>query len=996
MQLVTRTTLALLAALVLLPSAAYAQLQGVVTDDTGAVLPGVTVEAASPALIEGVRTTVTGGEGRYAIPALRPGEYTVSFILPGFATVVVEGVAVSTAGATTVDASMQVGGLEETITVTGEAPIVDVTTATRAAVLSGETVDALPSDRNYLGLARLIPGTSAGSDGGRENNIGGSGLGEVGGDISVHGSRENDQRVMLNGVPTQTLQAGGALGGQTPDLGSAAEVTVEHTAVSAELSTGGLRINFVPRDGGNTFATSNFFAFGNNALQSSNFTQALQDAGLRSPDEIDYNYDLSVAFGGPIVQDKLWFWFSGRTQETSRFVGGVVGNANAFDPNNLTYVADPSVRGQTQGYNLQSSVRLTWQATPRNKIAGTYKRDRWCTCPDQPSSESPEAVEDFRFPRLTQEHLEWTSPVTNNLLLEWVGLHLFERWGNMHPHQTGPLHSFADNQQAIANANRLVAIQDQGLNIWYGLNDTFNNTLVPNYAWRATATYVTGTHNIKVGLNNVNGKLEQTNYKLNNMSYRFRNGVPNRITINSTPILQGGQQDMDLGLYIQDTISLDRMTIGLAVRYDQFQTSYPAGSLGPAEFDPDRNMSWEAGDILDFSDITYRSSLTYDLFGDGRTAVKVTANKYLEGQTLNGIGQANNPASRIANNTTINWRDADHDLFPDCDLLNPLANGECSSWSNPGFGSLRPAASYSTDLLSGFGNREANWEYSVGLQREVARGMSIDVGYFRRNWFNLQAVDNRAVGAEDYTTFSMVVPTDSRLPNGGGYTLTGLRAITDAGRAKGTDNITLRAKEIGEFKEHWQGFDVNFQARLQNGLQLQLGTSTGRTAFNDCDLQALLPESNLTRSAEFCDRAEPWLTSIKGYAVYTIPNIDVQVSGTMQSDPGNPINANFVATNAYLAANSTLGRALAGGAANATFELAAPDEMRLDRRTLLDLRFGKVLRVGGSRSLVALDIFNTLNTDALLGVNTTFGSGFMAPREITQARVFKFSMQFDW
>jgi hypothetical protein len=891
---------------------------------------------------------------------------------------------------------MQVGGLEETVTVTGEAPIVDVTTATRAAVLSGETVDALPTDRNYLGLARLIPGTSAGSDGGRENNVGGSSLGEVGGDISIHGSRENDQRVMLNGVPTQTLQAGGALGGQTPDLGSAAEVTVEHTAVSAELSTGGLRINFVPRDGGNTFSTSNFFAFSNGSMQGNNFSQELQDAGLSSPDEIDYNWDGNIALGGPIAQDRLWFWFSGRRQETSRFVAGVVGNANAFDPNNLTYVPDNSIRGQSQGTNVQSSLRLTWQASQRLKIAGTYKRDRWCTCPDQPSNESPEAVEDFRFPRLTQEHLEVTSPVSNNLLLEWVGLHLFERWGNMHPHQTGWAYSFADNPTAVANAFSLTSVQDQGLNITYGLNDTFNNTLVPNYAWRASATYVTGTHNIKVGVNNVNGILEVTNYKLNNRSYRFRDGVPNRITLNGTPTFQAASQDYDFGVYAQDTITLDRLTLGAAVRFDWFKTCYPAGSLGPSEYTPNRDLSFGAGDILDFSDITYRSSVTYDLFGDGRTAVKVTANKYLEGQTLNGIGQANHPIGRLANSTFINWNDADGDLFPDCNLLNPAANGECSSWATPGFGTLEPEDSYSEALLGGFGNREANWEYSVGVQRELVRGVSVDVGYFRRNWFNLEAVDNRAVDASDFTFFDMVVPTHPELPDGGGYTLTGLRAITNAGRAQGTDNITLRAREIGEFKEHWQGMDVSLNARLQNGLQFQIGTSTGRAAFNDCDIQNQLPESNLTRSLAFCERAEPYLTSVKGYAVYTIPTIDVQLSGTFQSDPGNPINADFQATNAYLAANSTLGRPLAGGAANVTFELAEPDQLRLDRRNLLDLRIGKVLRVGGSRALVALDLFNALNSNAVLGVNETFGASWLAPREIVQARVAKISLQFDW
>ena len=1000
MHVVTRTAQALVAALVLLPAAALAQgtLQGVVQDTSGGVLPGVTVEAASPVLIEGSRVTVTGGEGRYTITALRPGTYSITFSLPGFATVIQEGVQITTAGAVTVDAQMQVGGLEETVTVTGEAPIVDVTTATRAAVLSTDTVDALPTDRNYLGLARLIPGTSAGGDGGRENNIGGSAIGEVGGDLSIHGSRENDQRVMLNGVPTQTLQAGGALGGQTPDLGSAAEVTVEHTAVSAELSTGGIRINFVPRDGGNTFSTSNFFTFATNAMQGSNFTSELQAAGLRSPDEIDKNWDVSFAFGGPIVQDRLWFWFSGRKQEADRFVAGVQANANAFNPNAFLYVPVEGSRAREQGTNTQSSLRITWQASPRNKIAGTYKRDRWCTCPDQPSNRSPEAIWDFRFPRLTQEHGEWTSPVTNNLLLEAVGLHLYERWGLMDPFGDAWGFSFRDNPEAIANAPNLVSIQDQGLNLTYGKSPFYRNTVVPNYAWRAAATYVTGTHNIKIGINNVNGYLAQTQYQVgSNLAYRFRNGVPNRITINGTPFTNAANQDYDFGVFVQDTITLDRVTLGGAVRFDWFKTSFDERTIGPGEFVPSRNFTFPAGDILDFQDVTYRSSVTYDVFGNGRTAIKATASKYLEGQTLNGIGRAGDPVARLANNTNINWNDADGDFHPDCNLLNPAANGECSSWSNPGFGSLRPAQSFSDQLLNGFGNREANWEYSVGVQTELFTGASIDVGYYRRNWQNLQVVDNRAVTAADFTFFDMVVPTHAELPEGGGYTLTGLRAITDAGRAKGTDNITLRAKEIGEFTENWQGVDVSFNARFQNGLQLQIGTSTGRTALNDCDLVTdQLADRDLDRSTGFCDRTEAYSTSVKAYAVYTIPVVDVQLSGTFQSDPGNFINADFVADNAYLAANSTLGRALAGGARNITVELAQPNTLRLDRRNLLDLRFGKVLRAGGSRAVVSLDVFNALNTDAVLGVNQTFGAGWLSPREIVQARLMKVSVQFDW
>jgi hypothetical protein len=998
MRALARRALALLA-LVLLPSAAFAQLgtlQGEVTDTSGAVLPGVTVEASSPVLLQ-PRVTVTGGEGRYTIVQLQPGTYTVTFTLPGFATAIQETVQVSTAGAAVVNAVMQVGGLEETVTVTGEAPVVDVTTATRAAVLSADTVDALPTSRNYLGLARLIPGTSGGDD----TDVGGSRTQGVGGQVSIHGSRPNDQRVTLNGVMTQTLQAGGGLGGQVPDMGTAAEVTVEHTAVSAELAQGGVRINFVPRDGGNTFSTSDFFTFSNESMQGDNFTQELQDAGLGTPNRIDRNYDFNFAFGGPIAQDRVWFWFSGRRNQADFFTP-VFWNQNAFNPNSFLYEADTTRPGEEFGTTVQSSLRITWQASPRNKIAGTYKRDRWCQCPQSGgATESPEAGEDFRFPRLTQEHLEWTSPISNNLLLEAVGLHLFERWGNMHPHQTGPLHSFSDIPEAIANVNNLVSIQDQGLgNLTYGLNNTFNNTLVPNYAWRVAATYVTGTHNVKVGVNGVNGFLAQTQYKLNNVSYRVRtaNGVttPNRVTINGTPTFDKSTQDFDLGFFLQDTVTLDRVTLGGAIRYDMLRTGYPDGVLGQSEFTPNREFAYSAGTILDFTDVTWRSSVTYDLFGTGRTAIKATASKYLEGQTLNGIGRAGHPVARLANSTNINWHDDDGDFFPDCDLLNPLANGECSAWQTSNFGDVNPAQSFSGDLLTGFGNREANWEYSAGIQHELTTGVSIDVGYFRRNWQNLQVTDNRNLTAQDFTFFDLVVPSDARLPDGGGYTLTGFRAITEAGQAKPEDEIDLRAKEIGDFTETWQGVDVNLNARLQNGLQLQFGTSTGRTGLNDCALTDQLPERDQDRAIGFCDRTEPYQTQLKGYAVYTIPTIDVQISGTFRSTPGDFVNANFNATNAYLAANSTLGRPLAGGASNITVELIEPNTVQLDRLNQLDLRFGKVFRIGGARSVVSLDLFNALNIDAVLNANQTFNADWLAPQSILDARVAKISLQFDW
>ena len=184
-------------------------------------------------------------------------------------------------------------------------------------------------------------------------------------------------------------------------------------------------------------------------------------------------------------------------------------------------------------------------------------------------------------------------------------------------------------------------------------------------------------------------------------------------------------------------------------------------------------------------------------------------------------------------------------------------------------------------------------------------------------------------------------------------------------------------------------------ARLQNGLTIQVGTSTGRTSENDCELQAKLPETNLTRPSQFCDRVTPWLTQFKGYVTYVLPKIDVQVAGTFRSTPGDAINATFTPTNAYLAANSTLGRNLAGGDSSVSFDLLEPNSMYLDRRNQIDLRFGKVLRLGQYRAAVNLDLYNAINSNTVTAANTSFDT-WLAPTSILSGRLAKLSFTFDF
>ena len=1004
---------ALAGALVLLvPSMALAQASiiGYVKDTSGAVLPGVTVEAASPVLIEKARTVVTDSSGRYQIVDLRPGTYTVTFTLAGFNTFKRDGVVLAGTAAQTVDADLRVGSLEETITVTGEAPVVDTHTLTKQQVLSSDVVDALPSARNYVTLARMVSGTNASGNG--ANDVGGSLIQDVGGSLTVHGSRTTDQRVTANGINTMTLQAGGNIGGQTPDVGSAAEVSIDTTSLSADLPTGGVRINFIPRDGGNRFADSAFFTFATEGLQGDNFSEDLRAAGMPTPTKIVNNFDFNEAFGGPIKRDKVWFWFSTR-YNTVKNEAGIFTNANAFKVNEWLYVptTTPAVN---EGQQFNNSLRVTWQVNPKVKVAGTYKADKWCNCPSQISAtRAPEAARDRRFPRLRQEHGELTSPITSRLLFETVVMHLFERWGDMHLRAKG---GSLDDPALEALLPDLISVTEQSNNLIYRGRDTNNNTLVPNWAYRAAMSYVTGTHAFKVGFNRTHGFLEEYQYSMNPVSYRFQTvgGVttPNLITMQNRPYTAISNMDNDLGIFAQDRWTMDRITLNLALRFDAMQTSFPEQTVGPAPLVPNRNITFPETENLNWKDVSYRTGLVYDLTGNGKTALKVAFNKYLLGQTLNGIGRNPNPVLAMTQSVNRSWTDGNRDFVPQCDLLNPLQNGfgsdTCGTISDLSFGTVRPSDLYDKDLTTGWGHRPSNWEFSVGVQREIIPRVALDAGYFRRIWKNFQVTDNLLLTPEDFTQFSLTVPTDPNLSTSG-QTLTGLYNVipTKFGQVQ---NLNTLSDKYGKQIDHWNGFDISINARLQNGLTLQGGMGTGKQIEDNCEVVAKLPEMlNLAgvnaantanapaqwRPAQFCHREEPMLTGFKALAIYIIPRVDVQVSGSFRSTPGTSLSVGYVATNQILGSSSTLGRPLSGNQANMVVGIEKPNEAYTERRNELDMRIGKVLRFAKTRTVVSIDLYNALNANPMIVQNQAYAS-YLRPVEILNARLIKFSWAFDF
>jgi hypothetical protein len=1015
---------------------AQAAIAGQVKDASGAVLPGVTVEAASPVLIEKTRAVVSDGSGNYRIENLRPGTYTVTFTLTGFSIVKHDDVMVSGSGVTTADATLRVGAVAETITVTGETPLVDTASTKKEVVLDHDAVQNLPSSRQYFTLARVAPGTVGGG-----SDVGGAGIADVGQSLTVHGSKAVDQRVLLNGLSIMTLQAGGNIGGQQPDVGSAAEIAVDTTSLSAEMATGGVRINFIPRDGGNTFSNSTFFTFANQSMQGNNYTDALKAAGLATPTQLDSTWDLNESVGGPIRRDQVWFFFSTRFNRANAFAG-IFANKNAYNRNAWTYVPDTSSPAENNGKVQQNNLRLTFQATPKIKVAVEQKVDSWCNCPwyigvNGATLRAPEAGNDRRFPRLRQTHVEFTSPVTERFLLEFVGMYLFERWGNMDLRATDNGGSLPPAQAAAIQ--NMISVTEQSSGLIYRSyastpNGGLNNTLVPNYTYRVAASYVTGTHTFKTGWNDTFGHLDTYNYAYQPISYTFLNGVPNSLTEYGAPFLSISDENHDFGAFAQDTWKLNRTTVIGAIRYDWFKTGFPAQTVGPGSSLVglgSRNISFPAQDNLDWKDITYRTGMVYDVRGEGKSALKVAVNKYLLGQTLNGFGVSPNPVNALQTFTTRSWTDSNRNFAVDCDLTNPAAQNltasggdSCGAIANKAFGTAIPGQTFDPDLLTGWGHRPSNWEFSAGIQQQLPARMSLEVSYYRRIWENFPVVHNVLTGPGDFQQFTMTVPTDPRLPNGGGYQLTYYNI--NPNKFGQVQNYNTLSDKYGHEYEHWNGVDVSISGRLKNGLRFQAGTSTGHTVADNCAVIAQLPEmltngpANAGGTAaagpqlatQFCHLEEPWMTNFKALAIYTVPRVDVQLAVTVRSVPGitntngngaggaqpSGLAANFVATNAYLAANSNLGRPLAGNASNTTLQIVNPDTVYLDRDNQVDLRIGKVFKFLRARSTVSLDLYNLLNANTILTANAAYAltnNVWQAPTSISNPRLAKISLTLD-
>jgi len=1030
---------------VLSPAVALAQtsaIAGTVKDTSGAVLPGVTVEVSSPALIEKTRSSVTDGSGQYKVDALRPGIYSVTFTLPGFNTVKRDNVELTSDFTAAINGEMKVGAVEETITVSAESPVVDVQNITARTVMTRDVLDAIPTGRNIQAIGIMIPGTAiaVGGGGALSRDVGGSGNLQQS-PLQYRGSGDTVQTI--EGLRLNNLCAQGQYSGVYWNDGSFQEISYVTGADSAEMGQGGMRVNMVPKDGGNQFHGTFFGNFAPNSWASDNcdaggtggFCQRQELSGdltynpnnkLKDVSRVDKIWDINPNIGGPIMKDRIWFNFTYRYWGVNKTVVDSYYDSN---PNPYIYTADTSRQGIDDGHIRSYAGRVSAQLSQKDKISYYHDdqnkvRAHWGIS----STISPEASAIQATPTSFVSVSKYTRTHTNRLLFD-AGLGVYDQ-------------EYQENYQpdVLAVTPNAVTLVDQSTGrtaaAWNAPADHFSKLFTEQFA----ASYVTGSHSVRFGATISQAKWRLTQRYTRDVQPVTYNGLLPNGNLNPVSVTLRIPTDRrnsiknDSAVFAQDKWTFRRATVNAGLRWDWFIGSVDPETLPAGTFnqsitydqcsDGKNNLAQGCvGQVTNWKDLSPRIGVAYDLFGTGKTAIKGSVARYVAGIGLaaGSTVDNNNPETTVGLTDVRAWRDLDNNGAP----FNPdgsvQLNELTASTSTPSFGK-NVATTTTTDpaILSGWGARGYNWEYTISAQHELMPRVSIAGGWFRREFGNQTiTVDNRFSQAKgSFDSFCVNAPANPNLLTPSGYQVCGMYDLKPAIAANpGTPSSTLTFSDKvapGGESNVYTGFDFNLTARPRPGFFLNVGVAASKRIFDQCALVdygvlSLLTGATTTMSEVYpdgsraCHQNLPYRPDLKLSGSYRLP-YDVQFSGTFQFTRGVQTGGaapSVLATWATGVANTTLGRPYANAAATRTVNLLPVGEnYGFYNLKQLDLRASKVVKFGQFRTRFDFDAYNVFNNNWPFTISSTFSntatSNWLRPTNVLQSRFFKLGVNFDF
>jgi len=799
---------------------------GVVKDQTGGVLPGVTVEISSPALIGGVQSIVTDARGQYRVVDLRPGTYTISCALPGFQTVRVEGVVLRASFTATVNVDMSAASVAETITVSGASPLVDVRTNVSERSIDQTLLEGVPTARGIFAVAALVPGMTTNIP-----DVGGSETHQLT-RLSVHGSEDRDVSFNSDGLDITGNNGNGGIGVTYYNQGLQEEVSVQSKALPAEIGGGGIYLNMVSKDGGNQFKGSTFLSYTRDSLQSGNVSDAQRALGMTDPARVDSLLDFNPTFGGPLINNRLWFMGSYRYWRNNRL------EANTYNPDGtqaldrqLLVNYSAKISAQVNNSNRLGFL-IDW-----NKKYREERRDRTALY----QFISPEASK-WQRQGGPIGNARWTSTLRDDFLLE-AGFS-FNRisWFTWAQPSVDPL-----------TLPRL----DLALSLLEGRAETELDRDIPqNRTLSAFSTWFPkwqGSHVVRFGVQYNNAPYFNRNKTGGlDLTARFRNRVPDSVTVWNTPV-ENRIRIVDVGVFVQDSWTIrDRLTLNVGTRFERYVGSIDPQTAPAGVFVPERRFD-EITDVPNWNSFVPRLAVVYDLTGKGRTAFKANASKYMQKQGASFMNQVN--PLRL-NSEIRSWSDTNGDRFPQPSEIGPPR------------GELDRGASVRLDPDLA---RPYQWEYTATLEHQLTQRIGVTVSYFRRKYFDVYQAVNQALTDADYVPVTIASPLD-----GQPFTLYN-QTSASVGRF---DNIVKNFDELGS---RYNGFEISFDRRLADNFSLFGGYTLG--SHKECTSASTNPNDRINSCGNHLFDSTH-IANVSG--LYRLPG-DVMLSGHYQYKTGQPL-----------------------------------------------------------------------------------------------------------
>ena len=895
---------------------------------------------------------------------------------------------------------MSVGNIEETVTVTGESPVVDIQSTQRQQVMDREMMDTIPTGHTIYARAQLIPSV-------RMSQV------DVGGTramqttyIAAQGADDDQTSINVNGMSIMSMGSDGSHTGYYNEYGYS-EVTFETTQSGAESARGGIRVNMIPKAGGNTFSGSGYAGGMNSSWQADNFGGGPDDLsffGARNVTTLDRIYDFNFSTGGPIVQDKLWFFWSFRRWVTDQPIAGSfykLGSPVSGDglPSEAPDLGRPGIDDSVVQTGL---LRLTWQINGSNKLQAHLDRghkERF----NQHSVgwEVETASRHWTYPILGNGQVMWTSTPSSRMLIEagWA-----PSWNSRNFSYQDGIKAPRNSPAWFANA----AKEDRSTGDRW---DACSFCEYWIYSRKPVATarvsYVTGSHAFKVGLEHTSGQVRETFDSNADLEQEYRNGVPTSIQAYNYPLFTRADLNYDMGLYAQDTWTLDRMTINAGIRAEWFNAQV-VGTESPAgRFTPARTFS-DIPDLPNWFDVSPRFGLAYDLFGDAKTALKFSLNRYMDGQTT-VFAARYNPADNV--NARLNWSDTNGDGI--------AMEGEFDPSLLPTNFGERALSTPDPDI-----ERQWNMLMSIGVDHELFPGTSVSAAYLRRTQHDIQGLrNNLLLGLDDYYAVNVINPINGLPIQVWDFNSRSLQSQVDnfdTNHAPATGDHPFAGESVSDT---FQSYEASVNSRFPGGAVMFGGWTMDQRSRAFCN-SPFDPNSFRFCNENGLDVASgvnvdiPFRHTFKMSGTYPMP-YGIRASASFQIYGGNenPVNWNIGRNTRYPSSSSALDRVLGTdqGAAcigceelagqrvipgqndsSITVRLDAPGTRYKTAIKLLDVGLGKSFEVGGTRIEFLMDIFNLLNQNTIQSANQTFGSSYGRPNVTMSARYIQIGTQVDW